>query len=190
MKNIPLKSDPQKQDGRFQRVFGSDPTYARLKEFAHHPPRALFGLEFSKENSEVADLLESYGYWPVFNITTLQSQLANAILLEFSTLPLYLSSMYSIFENCNAEAYQTIRDIALQEMLHFVQAANILIAIGGEVIVDDPNHVPSYPSTGSLLPGLDVNLENFNLQHVYDTMMAIETPMLTYVGRPFPEFTL
>ena len=151
----------------------------------------LISLKF-----EVVILLESYGYLPVCNITTLQSQLANAILLEFSTytLPLYLSSMYSVVENCNTEAYQAIRDIAMREMLHFVQAANILIAVGGEVIVDDPNHVPSYPSTGGLpdgvLPGLDINLENFNLQYVYDTMMAIETPMLTYVGRPFPEFTL
>jgi len=194
LENIPFNTDPQTQDQHFQKVFGSDPTFARLKKFAHHPPRPLFGLDFAKENPEVADLLKSYGYLPVCNITTLQNQLANAILLEFSTLPLYLSSMYSIVENCNTEAYQAIRDIAMQEMLHFVQAANILIAVGGEVIVDDPNHVPSYPSTGGLpggvLPGLDVNLQKFNLQHVYDTMMAIETPMLTFVARPFPEFTL
>ncbi|XP_065908873.1 uncharacterized protein [Dysidea avara] len=194
LKNIPFNTDPQKQDEHFQKAFGSDPTYAQVKEFARHPPRALFGLEAFKENNEVADLLESYGYSPVCNIITLRSQLATAILLEFFTLPLYLSSMYSIVENCNTEAYQAIREIAMQEMLHFVQAANILIAVGGEVIVDDPNHVPSYPSTGGLpggvLPGLDINLENFNLQHVYDIMIAIETPSLTYVDKSFPEFTL
>ena len=68
-------------------------------------------------------------------ITTLQNQLAVAILLEFYTLPLYLTFMYPIVENCNTEAYRAIREIEMQEMLHFVQAANILIAIGGEVIV-------------------------------------------------------
>ena len=192
LKNIPFNSDQQKQDELFLKVFGSDPNFVQIKTFARHPPRPLFGLEFT--NNEVADLLESYGYAPVCNLTALQNQLSVAILLEFSTLPLYLTSMYSIVENCNTEAYQAIREIAVQEMLHFVQAANILIAVGGKVVVDDPNHVPSYPSTrglpGGVLPGLDVNLKHFNLQHVYETMLALETPMFASIDEPVPEFTL
>ena len=194
LKNIPFNSDLQKQDKLFLQVFGSDQSFIQVKKFARHPPRPLFGLEFAEDNSKIADVFESYGYAPVCNTTTLQNQLSIAILLEFSTLPLYLTSMYSIVENCNTEAYQAIREIAVQEMLHFVQAANILIAVGGKVVVDDPNHVPSYPSTGGLpggvLPGLDVNLEHFNLQHVYDTMLALETPMFASVDEPVPEFTL
>ena len=193
LKNIPFNTDPQTQDPYYRNII-KDRDFSRLKQDARHPPRALFGLGFNKENIDAFNILQEQGYTPLCNITTLHEQLQNAMLLEFSTLPLYLTSMYTIVENCNTEAYQAIRDIAMQEMLHFVQAGNILIAVGGEVIIDDPDHVPSYPSTGGLpggvLPGLDVSLEKFNLRHVYDTMMAIETPMLTFVARPDPEFTL
>ena len=193
LKNIPFNTDPETQDSYFRNII-KDRNFTRLEQDARHPPRPMFGLGFDKENINVFNILKENGYTPFCNITTLQEQLQNAMLLEFSTLPLYLTSMYTIVENCNTDAYQAIRDIAMQEMLHFVQAGNILIAVGGEVIIDDPNHVPSYPSTGGLpggvLPGLDVSLEKFNLRHVYDTMMAIETPMLTFVARPDPEFTL
>jgi len=67
----------------------------------------------------------------------------------------------------------------MQEMLHFVQAANILIAVGGEIKIDDRDFVPSYPVTGlpgGMLPGLKIYLENCNLEHVYRTFMAIEVP--------------
>ena len=193
LKNIPFNTDPETQDSFFRTVMEGRGS-SRLKQDALHPPRVLFGLGFDEENVTVFNMLKEHGYKPFCNITSLRKQLQSAMLLEFCTLPLYLTSMYTIVENCNTDAYQTIRDIVMQEMLHFVQAGNILIAVGGEVIIDDPDHVPSYPSTGGLpggvLPGLDVSLEKFNLRHVYDTMMAIETPMLTYVARPDPEFTL
>jgi len=195
LKNIPFDTDPETQDSYFHKII-KDQNISRLVQDAHHPPRALFGLGFEKENIGISKILEDNGYRPSCNINNLREQLQNAVLLEFSTLPLYLTSMYSIVENCNTDAYQTIREIAIQEMLHFVQAANILIAVGGEVIIDDPNYVPSYPSTcglpGGVLPGLDVSLEKFNLRHVYDTMMVIETPISTLVAqsRPDPEITL
>jgi len=191
LKNIPFDTDPETQDSYFQRIIKAK-KFFRLARDARHPPRALFGLGFDEENINIFKILKNKGYKPFCNITTLREQLQNAVLLEFSTLPLYLTSMYSIVENCNTDAYQTIRDVVMQEMLHFVQAANILIAVGGEVIIDDPNYVPSYPGglPGGVLPDLDVSLEKFNLRHVYDTMMAIETPILTFVARPDPEFTL
>ena len=192
LKNIPFNPDPETQDPYYCDII-KDRDFSRLRQDARRPPRALFGLGFNEEN-DVFNVLQEEGYTPLCNIATLREQLQNAMLLEFFTIPLYLTSMYTIVENCNTDAYQAIRDVAMQEMLHFVQAGNILIAIGGEVIIDDPDHVPSYPSTGGLpggvLPGLNVSLEKFNLRHVHDTMMAIETPTLTCVGRPDPEFTL
>ena len=182
LKNIPFDIHPEAQDSYFRKI-------VKDKDFfqnTHFPPRALFGLGFDKDNDDLSNIFVEHGYIPVCNITTLQEQLQTAVLLEFSVLPLYLTAMYSIVENCNADSYQTIRDIVMQEMLHFVQVANILIAVGGKVIIDDPNFVPSYPSTGlpgGVLPGLDVSLEKFNLRHVYDTMMAIEL-------FPGPESTL
>ena len=139
--------------------------FHELKQGAKYPPRALFGLGFHKENEKVFSILVENGYEPVCNRSNLREQLQNAVLLEFSTLPLYLTSMHSIVENCNTDAYKAMRDIVVQEMLHFVQAANMLIAVGGKVIIDDPKFVPSYPLigslTGGLLLGLHLSLENF-----------------------------
>ena len=192
LKNIPFDSDPETQDSYFNGII-KNRIFARLKQGVRRRLRALFGLGLD-ENISIFKILKEHGFKAFCNVTTLREQLQNAMLLEFSTLPLYLTSMYSIVENCNTDAYQAMRDIVMQEMLHFVQAGNILIAVGGEVIIDDPDFVPSYPSTdglpGGVLPGLDVSLEKFNLRHVYDTMMAIETPILTYVARPKPELTL
>ena len=191
LNNIPFNTHPSAQDSYFHKIMNFS---LQLNQDFNYPPRALFGLGFDKENIHVFNNLVENGNEPVCNISNLRKQLQNAVLLEFSTLPLYLTSMYSIVENCNTDAYQTMRGIVMQEMLHFVQASNILIAVGGEVIIDHPNHVPSYPSTGGLpggvLPGLDLSLEKFTLRHVYDTMLPIETPMLTYVARPDSEFTL
>ena len=63
----------------------------------------------------------------------------------------------------------------MQEMLHFTQAANMLIGIGGTVKIDDPEFVPSYPATGlpgGVLPNLTVSLKKFDLLHVYNRPVA------------------
>ena len=102
-----------------------------------------------------------------------------AVQIEFYTLPLYLTSLYSIKKGHNVEAYQLIKKIAMQEMLHFTQAANTLIGIGGRVKIDDPDFVPSYPVTGlpgGVLPKLTLVLKKFDLLHVYNNFMAIESP--------------
>ncbi len=81
----------------------------------------------------------------------------------------------------------------MQEMLHFTQAANMLIGIGTTVRIDDPEFVPSYPTTGlpgGVLPNLTVSLKKFDLLHVYNNFIATETPALTFVGRSEPEYTL
>ena len=191
LKIIPFNTHPSAQDSYFHKIMNFS---SELKEGVKYPPRALFGLGFDIENVNVFRILKENGNEPVCNINNLREQLQNAVLLEFSTLPLYLTSMYSIVENCNTDAYQAMRDIVMQEMLHFVQAANILIAVGGEVIIDDPSYVPSYPSIrglpGGVLPGLDLSLEKFTLRHVYDTMLPIETPMLTYMATSDSELTL
>ena len=130
---------------------------------------------------------------PICSVENLREQLQLAMQLEFSTLPLHLTSLYSIMEDCNTEAYQLMRNIAMQEMLHFAQAANMLIAVGGNVRIDYPDVVPSYPTVGlpgGVLPSLDVSLKKFELFHVYSNFMGVETPALTYVARPEPEYTL
>ena len=192
LKNIPFKVDPEKEDPYFRQIFYNQrfPTFILAAE---HPPRPLFGFESKKKKTEVSNFLETIPFVPICSVENLREQLQLAMQLEFSTLPLYLTSLYSIMEDCNTEAYQLMRNIVMQEMLHFAQAANMLIAVGGNVRIDYPDVVPLYPTVGlpgGVLPSLDVSLKKFELFHVYSNFMGVETPALTYVARPEPEYTL
>ena len=165
------------------------PTYAKVSSLSHfHPPRCLlthlmstqrkrplFAYGSDQEDSEMGRALPIEPFVPVCNIDNVRDQLQKAVQLEFYTLPLYLTALYSIMEHCNVETYHLIRNIAMQEMLHFTQAANMLIGIGGTVKIDDPEFVPSYPATGlpgGVLPNLTVSLKKFDLLHVYNRPVA------------------
>ena len=47
-------------------------------------------------------------------------------MLEFATIPPYLTAMYSIKAGENRQVYDVIRSVVMQEMLHMAQA-------GGEI---------------------------------------------------------
>ena len=183
MKMIPYDSDPQDHDDHFIKI-KTEKDYEFLLEdveFALNL-RPLFGLKVKAEEESypfVSKCLDEKQHQPVCNLTALQKQLQQAVQLEFYTIPLYITSLYSIIENHNTDAYQAIRDIVMQEMLHMVQVANILIATGGEVMIDDPSFAPSYPTKGlpgGVLRNLTIHLKNYNLEHVYNTFMGIELP--------------
>ena len=182
LETISFTSDPQDQNCYLKELITKD-----LKSLdsttTEIPPRPLFGLEII-DNKEFYQILSKYfekeSYQSLCNINSLQKQLQQAIELEFYTIPLYLTSLYSIVENHNTDGYKAIREVVMQEMLHFVQAANILIAIGGKVMIDGPDFVPKYPAKG--LPGhvhpyLNINLRKYNLEHVHSTFLVIELPM-------------
>ena len=182
MKAISYTSDPQDQEVYFKYVI-AEKEFKLLKHDVEFPPRPLFGLKIKMEQeqhySTVRQYMDEDNYQPICNLAGLRTQLQQAVQLEFYTIPLYVTSLYSIIENHNTDAYQAIREVVMQEMLHMVQAANILIAVGGDVIIDDPSFAPSFPATG--LPGhvlcnLSIHLSNYNLEHVHNTFMAIELP--------------
>ena len=109
----------------------------------------------------------------------LQDCLQDAVQLEFATIPPYLTALYSIKDGYNQEAYSLIRSIVMQEMLHMVQAANLLIAVGGRPRVYGAKITPKYPTTGlpgGTLPQLQVSLKRASLEHIHHVFMAIEYP--------------
>ena len=67
-----------------------------------------------------------------------------AIKVEFSTIPLYLTTLYSIVNQSSFEA-MTVKSVVMEEMLHMVNAANVLNAIGGHPNIDHPEFIPKYP---------------------------------------------
>ena len=180
---IPSKSHPQRF---FKQIYmdKEDPTFVLRAE---HPPRPLFGYGSEEEIKEAFSLTTIIPLVPLCDIEGLKLQLQLAVQLEFATIPLYLTSLYTIMDHCNVEAYAVMRNIIVQEMLHFAQAANTLIAIGGEVKIDSEDVVPHYPTTGlpgGVLPNLTLTLEKFTMKHLYENFMALEVPAYTTVPKP------
>lgn len=82
------------------------------------------------------------------DLAWIKSALQTAIALEHATLPLYVAATYSLKVQ-NFTAYNLIRSIAMEEMVHMAAVCNILAAIGGTPQIK--NLDPAYPSHG--LPG-------------------------------------
>lgn len=103
--------------------------------------------------------------------------LQNAIELEHSTIPPYLTAMLSLRAGTNVDIARLIREIVIEEMLHMTIAANILIAIGGSPAINKTDFIPKYPGPLPMNIGdLEVGIEAFSIELVKNTFMAIEEP--------------
>jgi rubrerythrin len=67
----------------------------------------------------------------------LKQTLQQAVELEFATIPLYLSALWSIKDNLHPVA-KSIRNVVQEEMLHLSLASNMLASIGGKPKLYDP----------------------------------------------------
>lgn len=105
----------------------------------------------------------------------IKAQLQNAIELEFSTLPLYLSSMFSL-QVQNYSAYNIVRSVAMEEMVHMAIAANLLAAIGGTPAIRNINiPYPTHGLPGGAEPDLFVGITQFSKPQLKN-FMRIEKP--------------
>jgi hypothetical protein len=104
--------------------------------------------------------------------------LQSAIELEHATIPAYLAAYYSIKPGANLAAGQIIRSIVVEEMLHMTIAANVMNAIGGSPVINQPDFIPTYPGPlpMSVDDGLIVPLEKLSLALVETVFMRIELP--------------
>ncbi len=98
---------------------------------------------------------------PIKDIGELKAALQLAIGLELSTIPVYLTALYSIKDGTNTDAAQAIRSVVMEEMLHMVLAVNVLNALGEKPSVNPVNFrnrrlnpIPRYPHTSPLIPGI------------------------------------
>lgn len=107
----------------------------------------------------------------------LQYYLQEAVKLEHSTIPPYLTAMFSLKPGVNHTIAALIRSIVVEEMLHMTIAANILIAIGGTPEINKKGFVPDYPGPLPMSIGdLIVGIEAFSIPLVQNAFMAIEEP--------------
>jgi hypothetical protein len=116
-------------------------------------------------------------YTPITTLEELRAAAQLAIQVEFTTIPPYLTALYSITDK-TSDAYQALRSVVVEEMFHLNQAANILIGIGGQPVLTGVA-VPVYPT---YLPSANTSVTPYigllqASQAVFrNVFMAIETP--------------
>lgn len=106
----------------------------------------------------------------------LKQSMQAAIELEHSTLPLYLAAMYSLWVQ-NYTAYNSVRSIVMEEMVHMAIACNILAAIGGTPRIKDLNAgFPRQGLPGGAEPDLRVGLASMSKRQLQN-FMRLEAPI-------------
>jgi len=134
--------------------------------------------------SPVAALAAVNGPLP-FNVTLKYAQdlLQEAIMVEHSTIPLYLTALYSIpksdvhSKNGSTYAAETIHSVVVEEMLHMTIAANVLNAVGGEPLIDSPHFVPKFPLQLPLT-NVSVGIRAFDMLSIQNFMLVESTTAL------------
>jgi hypothetical protein len=112
---------------------------------------------------------------PIDTVEALREHLQWAFLVEFSTIPPYLTALYSI-QDKTADVYSLIRSVALEEMLHLNLASNLLNGTGATPKL--VGHVPEYPTylTHHAAGGPYIQLMPASVKLMTQTFMAIELP--------------
>ncbi len=112
----------------------------------------------------------------ITDIERLRIHLQWAIELEHSTLPPYLTALYSLHAEHNRQAAGVLLSVAIEEMLHMMLVANVLNAVGGQPRLDHPEFLPQYPA---YMPhsnrAFQIHLARFCPESV-ETFMRIEKP--------------
>jgi len=108
----------------------------------------------------------------------LYPHLQGAVQLEHSTIPVYLTALYSIKPGFLPEVRQILSSVAVEEMLHMAIACNVLNAIGGQPVINAPDFIPRYPGPlpMNINTSLQVHLAPLSLARVEHEFMEIEEP--------------
>lgn len=114
----------------------------------------------------------------IVTIQELRNALQTAIQLEHSTIPPYLTANFTLHNTGNDEIVNLIGSILGEEMLHLSIACNILNAIGGSPVLNQPGFIPTYPGylPGGVDSSLVVPLAKFSKDLVKNVFMEIEQP--------------
>lgn len=109
------------------------------------------------------------------DLTWIKNSIQIAAELEYSTLPLYLSSMFSL-EVQNYTVYNVIRSVAMEEMVHMAIACNMLSALGGSPQLKKINvPFPTKGLPGGAEPDLHVGPAKFSKEQLKN-FLRIEVP--------------
>jgi len=106
------------------------------------------------------------------------AKLQLAAKVELTTIPTYLYAKFSI-KDITSTPYNVFATVLKEEMLHLIQVANIIIALGGRPILYDASVIPTYPSLlphHALNPPLYVRLDKLSVDLLNNVFLRIELP--------------
>jgi hypothetical protein len=105
----------------------------------------------------------------------LKDALRGALQIEFATIPMYLTALWSIVDQGHVAA-KIIRAVVHEEMLHLALVCNLLSALGERPVLTGAR-VPAFPCSfpGNVHRGLELRLEGYG-PHALSTFMEIERP--------------
>lgn len=113
---------------------------------------------------------------PIQSREDLIEHLRWAMTLELSTIPPYLTAMYSL-QDATTDAYALMKSVALEEMLHLGLVCNLLSAIGGcpefnaDTVPEYPTYIPHHAAGGPF-----ISLQALSTAVAQSTFCGIETP--------------
>ncbi|HEX8565204.1 MAG TPA: ferritin-like protein [Pyrinomonadaceae bacterium] len=112
------------------------------------------------------------------SIEDLRDAVQQAVELEHSTIPPYLTANFTLNNTGNDDISNLVGSILGEEMLHLSIACNLLTAIGGSPVLNKPPFIPTYPGKlpGAVESDLTVPLAKFSLDLVENVFMVIEEP--------------
>jgi rubrerythrin len=109
------------------------------------------------------------------NLDWIRNVLQSAIELEHATLPLYLSTMFSL-EVQNYTTYNLIRSVVMEEMVHMAIACNILSSLEGKPAIKKLSpQLPGKGLPGGVEPDLEVVLARLSIPQLKN-FMRLESP--------------
>jgi hypothetical protein len=119
---------------------------------------------------------EAHGL-PITTPRDLCTHLQWAVEVELSTIPLYLTALFSIEEDSNREVQSVLRSVVMEEMLHMCLAANLLHAVRGSELGPrvTGSCAPTYPGTLMHSDGIELRLQSYGHAAI-DLFCAIEKP--------------
>ncbi|WP_426565360.1 ferritin-like domain-containing protein [Angustibacter sp. McL0619] len=104
----------------------------------------------------------------------IRGALQSAIAIEHATMPLYSAAMYSL-EVQNYPAYNTLRSVLMEEMLHMAAMCNALAAVGGRPRIRSLDPSAVLHGLPGLVTGLRARLAPLSRRQL-EVFMSIEGP--------------
>ena len=164
--------------------------------------RASMNLMFSNDgliadsdtsvlNRDIADIQVDSNNTEASNklLDVIKRSLRGALQLEFTTVPLYLTALWSIIDQAHPVA-RSLRAVVHEEMLHLSLICNLLSALGERPVLTG-SVVPRFPSQlpGGVHPELLLHLEGYG-PSALQTFMEIERPErpIQIIGEPLESF--